>query len=91
MDDKKDDPENENTGDLNLREVHRVWGLAEADIIKSFLESNGITCIFHGLVVPSIYTFTTDGMGEIRIMVKDSDYETAKALLEKPETPSEEP
>ncbi len=90
MADRKDGPENEMTADLNLKEVHRVWGLAEADIIKSFLESNGIACIYHGLVVPSIYSFTTDGMGEIRIMVKDSDYETAKELLKMSETPSEE-
>lgn len=78
------------TADLNMKEVHRVWGLAEADVIKSFLESNGIACIYHGLVVPSIYSFTTDGMGEIRIMVKESDYETAKELLEKTEIPPEE-
>ncbi len=73
-----------------MKEVHRVWGLAEADVIKSFLESNGIACIYHGLVVPSIYSFTTDGMGEIRIMVKEADFETAKALLEKTEIPPEE-
>jgi len=83
MDDDKDGPREIPTDDLNLREVHRVWGLAEADVIKSFLESNGIACLYRGLVVPYVYTFTTDGMGEIRIMVKDEDFDTAKALLEK--------
>lgn len=90
MDDEKRGFEDIPTNDLNLKEVHRVWGLAEADVIKSFLESNGIACIYHGLVVPSIYSFTTDGMGEIRIMVKEADFETAKALLEKTEIPPEE-
>jgi len=90
MEDEKSGYEAVSTDDLNLKEIHRVWGLAEADVVKSFLESNGIVCIFHGLVVPSIYSFTTDGMGEIRIMVKDSDYETAKELLEKTEIPPEE-
>jgi hypothetical protein len=91
MDEAKNGLDGVSTDDLNLKEVHRVWGLAEADVIKSFLESNGIACIYHGLVVPSIYSFTTDGMGEIRIMVKDSDFETAKELLEKTEIPPEEP
>ena len=85
MDDEKNGFDGVPTADLNMKEVHRVWGLAAADIIKSYLESNGIECIFQGLVVPSIYSFTTDGMGEIRIMVKDLDYETAKELLEKAE------
>ena len=90
MDDEKNGANDSSTADLNMKEVHRVWGLAEADVIKSYLESYGIACIYHGLVVPSIYSFTTDGMGEIRIMVRDSDYETAKELLEKTESPPEE-
>ncbi|MHB8054372.1 MAG: putative signal transducing protein [Candidatus Aminicenantales bacterium] len=68
--------------DITLKEVHRVWGLSEAEIIKSFLESNGIDCLFQGRNVQTVYPITTDGMGEIRIMVKESDYEAAKALLE---------
>ena len=90
MDDEKIGFDGGSAADLNMKEVHRVWGLSEADIIKSYLESNGIECIFQGLVVPSIYSFTTDGMGEIRIMVKESDFETAKELLEKAEISPEE-
>jgi hypothetical protein len=90
MSDEKKNPHEASLDDLNLKEVHRVWGLSEADVIKSYLESNGIECIFRGLVVPSVYSFTTDGMGEIRIMVKDEDFHTATALLEKPEIPPEE-
>jgi hypothetical protein len=81
MSDRKPDDPEPTTADLNLRELVRVWGLAEADVIKSFLESNGIACIYRGLNVPSVYTFTTDGMGEIRIMVKDEDFETAQSLV----------
>ena len=90
MPDEKRGPHDTSADDLNLKEVHRVWGLAEADVIKSYLESNGIECIYRGLVVPYVYSFTTDGMGEIRIMVKDEDFETAKSLLEKPEITPEE-
>jgi hypothetical protein len=68
--------------DITLKEVHRVWGLSEAEIVKSFLESNGIDCAFQGRNVQTVYPFTTDGLGEIRIMVKETDYEAAKALLE---------
>jgi len=72
----------ESDANVGLKEVHRVWGLTEADIIKSFLESNGIFCTFQGRNVLSVYNFTTDGLGEVRIMVKETDYDTAKALLE---------
>ena len=68
--------------DSKLKEVHRVWGLSEADIVKSFLESNGIDSVFQGRNVLSVYAFTTDGMGEVRIMVKEEDFEAAKALLD---------
>jgi hypothetical protein len=90
VDEKKPDPPGPSPANLNLMEVHRVWGLAEADVIKSYLESNGISCLYRGLVVPSVHVFTTDGMGEIRIMVSQKDFETAKALLEKPEMAPEE-
>lgn len=66
----------------NLKELHRVWGRAEAEIIKSLLESNNIGCIFQGRNVQAVYPISTDGMGEIRIMVRETDYETAKSLLD---------
>ena len=71
-----------NESEVKLKEVHRVWGLSEAEIIKSFLESNGIDCTFQGRNVQTVWPVTTDGLGEMRIMVKGSDYEAAKALLE---------
>jgi len=67
--------------DESLKEVRKVWGLSEADIIKSYLESNGIDCIFQGRNVQTVWPVTTDGLGEMRIMVKAEDYEAARALL----------
>ena len=67
---------------LDLREATRVQGPVEAEVIKNFLESQGIPCFFKGLVVPSVHPFTADGMGEIRIFVQAQDLETAKSLLE---------
>jgi len=78
------------TQDLNLKEVAHVWGLAEADVLKSYLESNGIPCVYRTIVVPFVHVFTTDGMGEIKLMVKAEALETAKALLAKTDVPPEE-
>jgi len=68
--------------ELKLKEVHKAWGSAEAEVIKTFLESNDIPCFFKSLVVQSVHPFTSDGLGEIKIFVKESDFETAKKLLE---------
>ena len=93
MDDEKDGRQSRDFSaddGRDLEEVARVWGLAEADVIKSFLESSGIACFYRGLVVPSLYPLATDGMGEIRILVKAEDLETARALLEKSEIPPDQ-
>ncbi len=68
--------------DLALREVHTVWGPVEADVIKSFLESNGISCLFRGKVVQSVHPFSADGLGEVKIFVSKKDFALAKKLLE---------
>ncbi len=76
--------------DVKLREVRRVWGLSEAEVIKSFLASHGITCIFRGEMVQAVYPITVDGLGEIKIMVAESDYELARDLLENSSLSQEE-
>jgi hypothetical protein len=68
--------------DLKLKEVHKAWGQAEADVIKSLLESHGIPCSFRGRIAQFVYPFTADGLGEIKVFVPEEDYELAKALLE---------
>lgn len=69
--------------DLELKEVCKVWGPAEAEVIKSFLQSHGISCLFRGQVVQSVHPFSADGLGEIKIVVSEKDYALAKKLLEK--------
>ncbi|MDD8031245.1 MAG: DUF2007 domain-containing protein [Acidobacteriota bacterium] len=63
-------------------ELTRVWSLAEAEVIKSFLGISGIRCQLKGQIVHSIYPFTLDGLGETIIMVLEKDLETARQLLE---------
>ena len=65
----------------DLKVLISVWGQAEAEVIKSFLESNGIPCFFKRQVCQSIQPFTMDGLGEITIFVKEPDLEAARALL----------
>lgn len=67
--------------DSLIKEVYSVWGPAEAEVIKSFLESNGIQCILKGLVVQSVHPFSADGLGEIKIFVLEKDYELARKLI----------
>lgn len=67
--------------DLDLKEVAKVWGPVEAEVIRTFLQSYGITCIFRGQVVQSVHPFSADGLGEIKIVVAEKDYARAKKLL----------
>lgn len=77
-----DKEEKKKKDDLQLKEVHKVWGPAEAEVIKSYLESNGISCAFRGKVTQSVHPFSADGLGEIKILVSQKDYALAKKLLE---------
>jgi len=79
-----DDSKIKKTGpgeDKDLKELHKVWGPVEAEVLKSYLESNGISCILRGQVVQSVHPFSADGLGEIKIFVSKKDYKTAKELL----------
>jgi hypothetical protein len=76
--------------DLELKELCRVWGPFEADIIKSFLESHGISCLVRGRMVPFVYPFTVDGLAEFKILVAEKDLETARELLASRPMPGDE-
>lgn len=79
---EKDNEKKKNSdADLELKELCKVWGSPEAEVIKSFLQSNGISCIFRGKVVQSVHPFSADGLGEIKIFVSEKDYALAKELL----------
>jgi hypothetical protein len=80
--DKNKNKEKKSEEELNLKELHTVWGPVEADVIKSFLQSHGISCLLRGKVVQSVHPFSADGLGEIKILVSKKDYALAKKLLE---------
>jgi hypothetical protein len=70
------------TKQLKLIEVYRASGEAEALIIKSLLESNGIPCLLKSNAAPSVHVFTVDGMGEFRVMVAETLAEEARNLID---------
>jgi hypothetical protein len=67
----------------NLKEVQTCMGFVEAEVIRSFLENNGIKCVFKGSGAQSILPQTTDGLGEIKIFVLENDFALAQKLLKK--------
>ncbi|MDH5406753.1 MAG: DUF2007 domain-containing protein [Candidatus Aminicenantes bacterium] len=67
---------------VKFKHLSSAMGRAEAEVIKGFLESNGIECIFQSQVVHSVHPFTVNGLGEVKIMVKEEDFERAKRLME---------
>ena len=80
MDEKK--IKNEDTDiSSDLKEVSRAWGPMEAELVKTFLESHGITCLIRGRTVPFVYPFTVDGLAEFKVFVEEKDFEKAKELL----------
>lgn len=76
-DEKKTKPEK----DVRLVEICRVMGPVEAEVIKNFLESEGVPCILQGQMVQAVYPILVDGLGEMRVMVAEQDLEVARELL----------
>jgi len=63
-------------------EVYRAAGEAEALVIKGLLESNGIPCLLKSNAAHSVHMFVVDGLGEVKVMVWESDAAEAKRLIE---------
>lgn len=77
----EDTKDKRSEANVDFKELVRVWGPVEAEIIKNLLESEGIPCFFKGLMLQTIYPFSTDGLGEIKISVPERDFERARELL----------
>ena len=67
---------------LKIVELCRVSCESEALAIKSLLSGQGIKCMFKANIDHSVYPFTVDGLGEVRIMVISKDLEESKKILE---------
>jgi hypothetical protein len=63
-------------------EVYKAKGELEAQVIKSLLDSYGIPCLLQSHAAGSVHTFAINGLGEVRVMVLESQAEEAKRIIE---------
>lgn len=68
-----------------LVELAKVQGDFEAQVLKGMLETVGIEVAVRTGVTPMILPFTVDGLGQVRLFVKESDLDAARAVLRKSE------
>jgi hypothetical protein len=61
--------------------IYKAQGEAEAQVIRSKLELNGIPSIIKSTASPSVHVFVLDGLGEYRIMVEQSRVEEALSII----------
>ena len=61
--------------------IHRCFNDVEADLIRQLLEHEGITAQVVSHVPHSVYPFTMDGLGEIRIAVLEKDAGKARQII----------
>lgn len=62
--------------------VRTASGEVEAQQIKAFLESNGITASFWGEALRKTHGLTIDGLGRVEIHTAEEDVPRAKELLD---------
>lgn len=67
--------------DIKLVHCHTVWGEPKALLIKGLLEDSGIPANLVGHVSQSHLPVTIDGLGEVRIMVREQDLARAKVII----------
>jgi len=61
--------------------VFVAQGEPEADQVRAFLAANGINTFVSGEALRKTHGFTLNGLGEVRIIVADSDAEQARDLI----------
>jgi hypothetical protein len=62
--------------------IHRCYSDAEAEMVRSLLESYGIPCNLQSDITHVAYPFTVDGLGEVRILVPAPAADEARSILE---------
>lgn len=64
------------------REVALLPNRLEADVVRSLLESEGITVLLTGPLEESAYVIRMGPLAEVRVLVPASQFALAHALLE---------
>ncbi|MGQ9617431.1 MAG: putative signal transducing protein [Candidatus Aminicenantia bacterium] len=67
---------------MSWEKVAESQGLTEAEILRSFLESNGIPVELKYESIGKVMGITTNGLGVVKILVPEEREEEAKNLIE---------
>jgi Putative prokaryotic signal transducing protein len=73
-------PEPPAAAERRLAELHRC-DQAEAVVIRSLLESEGIPTFFRSRLAQSVHPFTVGAQGEVVVLVPPSEAARARVLL----------
>ena len=69
--------------EMKWEKLTDVYGRIQADVIKSFLEAEGIPVeLFQEAVGRHIYPTTIDGLGHVQIFVPKEKFEEAQQLFD---------
>jgi hypothetical protein len=66
-----------------LEIVYRASGQAEAEVVKGFLESEGIPATLDYESAGKVYGLTIDGLGEVRVLVPTDWADEAREALDR--------
>ena len=61
--------------------IYRAMGLPEAEIVKGRLEVEGIPAILEYESIGSVYGFTVNGLGQVRIQVPAKHADRAREII----------
>jgi len=62
-------------------ELAAVQGDFEAQVLKGMLESEGIEVAIRAGVSQNVLPLTVNGLGEMKLYVKETDYPAAQAIM----------
>lgn len=65
-------------------EVRRCRDQAEALVVRSLLESEGIRVVLRSNLAPSVYPFTVGNQGEVVVLTPEPDAPRARTILIRP-------
>jgi hypothetical protein len=70
-----------------LVELATVQGDFEAQVLKGMLESEGIEVAIRAGVSQNVLPLTVNGLGEMKLYVKEADYPAALAIMDEGREP----
>lgn len=75
------EPPEPRAGASALVEVWYTHGEMDAQLMRSLLESSGISSMFSGESLRLTHGFTVDGLAEVRILVREEDAKRACEII----------